>query len=99
MQVDGPVMYGYATVAGVGADMSVSSSSGGSSSGSSTTFWSGGSSGSTDDDDSSNDCATIAPTQPYFLIKAQGDTDGDGITATVLALSCSNQVIVTNPGE
>lgn len=97
VHVDGPVMYGYATVAGVGAD--VTSSSGGSSSGSS--FWAGGSSGGTDDDDSTGDnqCATIAPTQPYFLIKAKGDTDGDGVAATVLALSCSNQVIVTNPGE
>jgi hypothetical protein len=72
-------MYGYATVAGVGADVTIDQMIPG-----------GG---------EDNECASIAPTQPYFLIKAKGDTDGDGIAATVIALSCSNQVIVTNAGE
>jgi hypothetical protein len=33
------------------------------------------------------------------LIQAQGDTDGDGISTTVLAFSCSNSVVITNEGE
>jgi type IV pilus assembly protein PilA len=90
-----PVMYGYATVAGVGADVTNSSSS----SGGPDFFTPGGGGGTPEPASGDNDCASIAPTQPYFLIKAKGDTDGDGVAATVLALSCSNQVIVTNAGE
>lgn len=95
-----PVMYGYATVAGVGDDLKTSGAvpSPGFSSGDSLMSSSGGG-----EPDSlakvSNDCATIEPTEPYFVIKAKGDTDGDGTSATVLALSCSNALILTNEGE
>ena len=79
----GPVMYGYATVAGVGDGMIMAKPA------------------PTDDDDDPPlpDCTTIAPTQPWFLARAKGDVDGDGVTSSVLALSCSNQLIVTNEGE
>lgn len=94
-----PVMYGYATVAGVGDDLKTTPKAlpppGGLADPSSS------SSGGEPDSPAkvSNDCATIEPTEPYFVIKAQGDTDGDGTSATVLALSCSNALILTNEGE
>lgn len=95
----GPVMYGYATVAGVGADLgdSSSSSSGGGSS--------GGTPGVSGPDDTppsgvgSSYCTGIGATDPYFIVKAEGDVDGDGVKAHVLGLSCSNSLIVTNEGE
>lgn len=90
-----PVMYGYATVAGVGAEIAPGPKDGDPDITAPTR--------TTDDDDApaaaSDQCASIAPTQPYFIIKAKGDTDGDGIAATVLALSCTNQLILTNQGE
>lgn len=96
-----PVVYGYSTIAGVGAEMVVPPTAGTSSGTSGETSMT--SSGGPDDDDatppSGPTCASIAPTQPYFLIKAKGDTDGDGIPSTVLALSCTNQLILTNEGE
>jgi prepilin-type N-terminal cleavage/methylation domain-containing protein len=106
---DGPVMYGYATVAGVGEDIAASSSSSSSSSSSG-----GGKSKSgmmktqsvlgTSPTDSTpvtieNSCSSISTTQPFYVIKAQGDTDGDHVACTVLALSCSNTLILTNEGE
>lgn len=87
-----PVMYGYATVAGVGADVGPTPKA---------LDPDVVTAPKADDDDApaSDQCASIAPTQPYFIIKAKGDTDGDGIAATVLALSCTNQLILTNQGE
>jgi prepilin-type N-terminal cleavage/methylation domain-containing protein len=92
----GPVMYGYATIAGVGASVSLAPKPDDDDSNINNNS-------KPDDDDSQepggNSCTQIAPTQPWFLTKAKGDTDGDGVASTVLALSCSNQLIVTNEGE
>jgi hypothetical protein len=92
-------MYGYSTVAGVGDD--VASSDGSSGSGGTTRSFGGGAGGGEDTPPSSsgNTCASIAPTQPYYIIKAKGDTDGDGVASTVLGLSCSNHLVLTNEGE
>jgi hypothetical protein len=98
-----PVAYGYATIAGVGVEITpmvikpVSPPGPGVDPGITGT--------SPDDDDSvgpaasPNQCSAIAPTDPYYVIKAKGDTDGDGVATTVLALSCTNGLIVTNEGE
>lgn len=99
-----PVMYGYATISGVGAEITEPSSSSGSSG--LPSFWGGSTSsgGVASPDDSAppaeaTPCTTIAPTEPYFAIKAKGDTDGDGISSTVLSLSCAGSLIITNEGE
>ena len=89
---DKPVMYGYATIAGVGTELTAHtpgvSSSSSSSGGIGGPGVYGASSGGGDDDDPSSSCKTIKPTDPYYLVKAKGDTDGDGVSSTVLALSC-----------
>lgn len=95
-----PVMYGYATVAGVGADLGDSSSSSAGGGGSSTGFP-----GYAGPDDSAPPglgatyCTGIGATDPYYIVKAEGDVDGDGVKAHVLGLSCSNSLIITNEGE
>lgn len=100
-----PVAYGYATVAGVGEDISGMGNNGTRPGPSVGPVHPAG--GSDDDDDTgpspggggSNACTSISPTDPYYLVQAQGDTDGDGVACTVLALSCSNSLIMTNVGE
>jgi hypothetical protein len=91
-----PVAYGYATIAGVGVGITPMMTP--------PTTDPGIMATKSDDDDSApsgppNECSSIAPTDPYYLIKAKGDTDGDGVATTVLALSCTNGLIVTNEGE
>jgi len=77
----GPVMYGYATVAGVGGNV------GGA--------FANGPAGPAE----VNTCQSIAPDQPFYVVKAQGDVDGDGIASSVLGVSCSNALVLTNQGE
>jgi type IV pilus assembly protein PilA len=95
VDASGPVMFGYATVAGVGASISSSSSSGGSSSG-------GSSSGSmnavpgapSDDDNGSSSGAPIGPAEPFYSTVAYGDPDGDGRPTKVLGFSQTGQLII-----
>ena len=95
-----PVMYGYATVAGVGADLGGSSSSSSSGGGGSSGF--AGNPGVVpppSPSPSSGYCSDIGATDPYYIVKAEGDVNGDGVKAHVLGLSCSNSLIITNEGE
>jgi prepilin-type N-terminal cleavage/methylation domain-containing protein len=80
---DAPVMYGYATIAGIGAVPIGGSSSGGSSS--------GGSSGVSG--------VPAGPTDPFYVVQAKGDVDGDGVACTVLAASNNPALTITNEGE
>jgi type II secretory pathway pseudopilin PulG len=43
--------------------------------------------------------AAIQPTEPFYMVAAQGDTDGDGIACNVMAVSGSNALVVTDEGE
>ena len=84
------VMFGYATVAGVGASTIGSSSSGSTSGGSSSGMMlpsissSGGSSSG----------GPIGPSQPFYSTVAYGDPDGDGNPTKVLGFSQSGQLII-----
>lgn len=84
----GPVMYGYATVAGIGggslaavppppkvgmAAFSPLSSAGGG--------------------------EPIKATDPYYVTVAWGDTDADGTPCVVMSYSTSNQLVVQSAGE
>ena len=73
---DKPVMYGYATIAGVGEEIVGNHES-----------------------STPGTCQAIGPTDPYYVIQAQGDTNGDGVSSTVVALSCSTTLLITNEGE
>ncbi len=81
VQPVGPVMYGYATVAGIGGIPT----GGGSSSGGATGPPPG--------------VLPPSPTDPFYLVQAQGDTDGDGVTCTVIAASNNPALSITNEGE
>lgn len=82
----GPVMYGYASVAGVGgpslsstpppaaAAMAMASSI-------------------------SDAAATLKATDPYYVTVAWGDSNADGNPCIVLSYSTSNQVVVQSEGE
>lgn len=81
-----PVMYGYSAVAGVGADIGRD-------------VGSRVSGPSLPDRPTSGPCTSIGETQPYYVIQAKGDTDGDGVASAVLALSCMDGLVLTNQGE
>ena len=78
---EAPVAYGYATVAGIGDDVSgtdlgghlADDANGGHPDSSSPN------SGPSTAPDNGPSCSRISPTDPYYLIQAQGDTDGDGV--------------------
>ena len=79
---DAPVMYGYATIAGIGAvPTGGGSSSGGSSSG------------------GSGAAGVPGPTDPFYVVQAKGDVNGDGVACTVMAASNNPALTVTNEGE
>ncbi len=83
-----PVMYGYATIAGIGA---VPSGGGGGSS-------SGGSSGG----GASGPPPTLPPpgsTDPFYVVQAQGDIDGNGVSCIIFSASNNPMLTVTNEGE
>jgi type IV pilus assembly protein PilA len=50
-------------------------------------------------DDSIATLNTIASTQPWFLIVARADYDGNGVPCTVVGMSHSNTLIVEQSGE
>jgi hypothetical protein len=86
MTTAGPVMYGYATVAGIGAadlvgtpkppkaEASMASSYG-------------------------EAATTLKATDPYYVTVAWGDTDGNGTPCIVMSYSTSNQLVVQSEGE
>jgi type IV pilus assembly protein PilA len=81
----GPVMYGYATVSGVGG----SSLSGG-----------GGSAGPPPGMRiDTPPPVTLTATDPFYVTVAWGDTDADGKPCIVMSYSTSNQIIVQSAGE
>jgi prepilin-type N-terminal cleavage/methylation domain-containing protein len=86
-----PVMFGYATVAGVGANVVSASSSGGSSSGAGPNIMSssGGSSGG-----GGSSSGVIGPSDPFYSTVAYGDPDGDGMPTKVLGFSQSGDLII-----
>jgi hypothetical protein len=90
VEVSAPVMYGYATVAGVGA---------GAATGSSPPPNSFAKASPSQADALSSQKGKLKSTDPFFVAVAKGDTDGNGEHCTVLGLSHSNQLIVSNEGE
>jgi Tfp pilus assembly protein PilE len=87
---NGPVMYGYATIAGVGAGASPGSGGSGGSS-----FGAGLPAGTT----VPPELAGIGPTEPFFATRAVGDTDGDGSQTIVMSYSHTNQIIVQSDAD
>jgi Tfp pilus assembly protein PilE len=85
---DGPVMYGYSTVAGVGGTVASAKSS----KMASAMMASSASS-------LASATASVGATDPFYLVQAYGDTNGDGIACTVEGYSFSNDLVVTNEGE
>jgi type IV pilus assembly protein PilA len=79
-----PVVFGYATVAGVG--------------GSTTTVVSKPSEATlkqaADEQES-----TVKASDPFFIAVAKGDTDGDGVSCYVMGLSHTNHLVISNEGE
>lgn len=95
VHADGPVIFGYATTAGIG---------GGSGAPSTAAFSSGPSTpttvGVTEIDAAiASQAAVIGPTDPMFVALAEADTNEDGQKCHVLGLSHSNHVIVSNEGD
>lgn len=93
VHADGPVIFGYATTAGIGgggaAAMMASSSGGGP-----PTI------GETEIDTAIQSQSTvIGPTDPMFIALAEADTNEDGKKCHVLGLSHSNHIVVTNEGD
>lgn len=92
VDASGPVMFGYATVAGVGASISSSSSSSSSSGGSSSGI--NGTYGPAADDDGSSSGAPLGPSEPFYSTVAYGDPDGDGRPTKVLGFSQTGQLVI-----
>jgi type IV pilus assembly protein PilA len=86
MSTAGPVMYGYATVAGIGgADLGGTPSP--------------PSAGLTTASAFAEAATTIKATDPYYVTVAWGDTDGNGTPCIVLSYSTSNQLVIQAEGE
>lgn len=84
VHASGPVVFGYATVAGIG--------------GSSMAFL-GPASGDAITQAMQQQSAIVGPTDPTFIALAEADANGDGVKCHVLGLSHSNQIVVVNEGE
>jgi type IV pilus assembly protein PilA len=84
----GPVMFGYATVSGIGGESTVPPPDG---------FTNGGSTQIPEAISGLSDL--IGPTEPFYVAIAVGDTDGNGVRCAVLGTSHSNQLVITNEGE
>ena len=83
VQTPDPVVFGYATVAGVGGSAVPSLAA----------------ASSDIDTAINQQKALLGATDPFFVALAQGDTDGNGVTCHVLGLSHTNQLVVSNQGE
>jgi type IV pilus assembly protein PilA len=86
MHTAGPVMYGYATVAGIGA-----AGLGGTASplSSQATMAAANAEAAT----------TLKATDPYYVTVAWGDTDGNSVPCIVMSYSTSNQLVIQSEGE
>jgi type IV pilus assembly protein PilA len=80
-----PVMYGYATVAGIG--------------GASLTSEPPPMGAQTNGFTPPSDEPELKATDPYFVTVAWGDTDGNGKPCIVLSYSTSNQLVIQAAGE
>lgn len=84
----GPVMFGYATVSGIGGESTVRPPDGLTDSGNAATH------------EVINDLPQkIGATEPFYVAIAIGDTDGNGVRCAVLGTSHTNQLVITNEGE
>lgn len=79
---DGPVMYGYATVGGVGSALAGQSS------------VSGGGGALTNGMTSLTSSNPIGATSPFYVTVAWGDHDADGTPAIIVSYSVSNQLFI-----
>jgi type IV pilus assembly protein PilA len=79
-----PVMFGYATVAGVGGSSLAGET---------------GTEGLNTNGLTNSGAGELKETDPYYVTVAWGDTDGDGIPCIVLSYSTSNQFVVQAAGE
>lgn len=93
VHADGPVIFGYATTAGIGG--------GGGPTGPSMLLGpSTPTVGDTEIDTAiTSQAAVIGPTDPMFIALAEADTNEDGKKCHVLGLSHSNHIIVSNEGD
>lgn len=92
VHADGPVIFGYATTAGIGGGimmMGASSSSGGTPAIGDTEI----------DSVIASQTAVIGAADPMFIALAEADADEDGKKCHVLGLSHSNHIVVTNEGD
>ncbi len=87
----GPVMYGYATIAGVGGIPTTPNPN--SQEGAGELEQNMG----PPPDDGSDD-GTLA-TDPFYIVTARGDTNGDGVACTITASSKDKTLIIQNEGE
>ncbi len=81
----GPVMYGYATVAGIG--------------GADLTAVPPPPSVPTMSSTPPGVEPTITATDPFYVTIAWGDTDADGVPCVVMSYSTSNQLVIQSAGE
>jgi prepilin-type N-terminal cleavage/methylation domain-containing protein len=86
MHASGPVMYGYATVAGVGAAGLAGAPPPPSSQPMTASAL-------------ANAATVLKATDPYYLTVAWGDTDGNGTPCIVMSYSTSNQLVIQAEGE
>jgi type IV pilus assembly protein PilA len=89
---DGPVMYGYATVAGVGAD-AMTTDQGAAPKVSAAAVPKAAAAPAAAAAATPTD-ATLASTTPYYITVAYGDTNDDGVAAKVVSYSISTQLMV-----
>jgi prepilin-type N-terminal cleavage/methylation domain-containing protein len=98
VHADGPVLFGYATTAGIG---------GGGASPPPNAFGAGGGGGGPPptigakdiDDAITSQTSMIGPTDPMFVALAEADHNEDGKKCHVLGLSHSNHIVVSNEGD
>lgn len=83
LRVPGPVIFGYSTTAGVG----------GMPSNVGVTVNTETQSGL------SVSSAKIGPVDPYYIAVAHGDTNGNSVFCTIVGVSGSNELLITNDGE
>jgi prepilin-type N-terminal cleavage/methylation domain-containing protein len=107
VHADGPVLFGYATTASIGAGL-VSGGGGGPASMAAAGGPGGGGGGGGGskntgdkevDDVINSQTAKIGPTDPVFIALAEADANEDGKKCHVLGISHSNNIVVTNEGD
>lgn len=106
VHADGPVLFGYATTAGIGGGAAAGPAGPGPAAAAAAAAGPAGpppaapASGSTEIDNAiQSQTAVIGATDPMFVALAEADSNGDGTKCHVLGLSHSNHIVVTNEGE